>query len=210
MPMPVPSLRSLVDPGGRSLAFHLDRLRLTVETLASRLRASLTDAVSQAAAGVVRDTLQAWLAESTLSPRASIDRPYESRRNSWDDYDDRYGYREDRYDHREDRYEDDDVYDIPSPRRPQTSPDADLSEAVRWSLALAAGLRAAAWCIEGQPGKSAYLVALGVGSATTIVFVTGGRLTATCISLLLSALSLGGLQALMKDPGRGRNPYSTG
>jgi hypothetical protein len=208
--MPVPSLRSLVDPGGRSLAFHLDRLRLTVETLASRLRASLTEAISQAAAGVVRDTLQAWLAESSPSPRASYDRPYEPRRSSWDDYDGRYGDREDRYGHRQDPYEDDDVYDSPAPRRPHTSPEPDLTEAVHWSLALAAGLRAVAWCIEGQTGKSAYLVALCVGGATTAVFMTGGRLTATAISLLLSALSLGGLQALMKDQGRGRNSYGTG
>jgi hypothetical protein len=35
-------------------------------------------------------------------------------------------------------------------------------------------------------------------------------LTATCISILLSALSLNGLQALMKDQGRGRNPCGTG
>jgi hypothetical protein len=35
-------------------------------------------------------------------------------------------------------------------------------------------------------------------------------LTATAISLLHSALSLGGLQALIRDPGRGRDPYGTG
>jgi hypothetical protein len=210
-------LRSLIDPGGRSLIYHLDRLRQTLDALTTRLRAAVAEAVSQAAAGVVRDTIQGMLADPAVRERPRYRADYGPRRNSWDDYDgpgpyghdperpyrhdpDRpYGYRETRYD------DDDDVYDSPSPRRPPTNPESRNLTPSRWSQALAAGLRAAAWWLQDRTGMTACLVALGIGSSASLAFLFGGMATASGISVVLSLLSLTGLQALLNDAARRTN-----
>jgi hypothetical protein len=206
------NLRSLIDPGGRSLIYHLDRLRQTLDALTARLRAAVAEAVSQAAAGVVRDTIQGMLADPSVREKPRYRDDYGPRRNSWDDYDgpgpyrydperpyrhdpDRpYGYRETRYDEGED-----DVYDSPSPRRSPTNPESRSLSPTRWSQALAAGLRAAAWWLQDRTGLTACLVALGIGSAASFAFLFGGMATASGISVVLSLLSLTGLQALLND-----------
>jgi hypothetical protein len=205
-------LRSLIDPGGRSLIFHLDRLRQTLDALTARLRAAVAEAGSQAAAGVVRDTIQGMLADPAMRERPRYREEYGPRRNSWDDYDgpyrsdperpyrhdpDRpYGYRETRYD------EDDDVYDSLSPRRPPTHPESRHLSPTCWSRALAAGLHAAAYWLQDRTGLTACLVALGIGSSASLAFLFGGMATASGISVVLSLLSLTGLQALLNDARR--------
>jgi hypothetical protein len=199
-------LRSLIDPAGRSLVFHVDRLRQTLEALTSRLRSSIAESVSQMAASVVRDTIQGLLANPDVSGRTRYRETYESHRSSWDDFDNRYGHDLDRpYDYRESRYdEDDDVYDSPSPRRSPTHEPRSLSP-TRWSQALAAGLRAAAWWLQDRTGMRACLVALGIGSAASMAYLVGGMATASGISVVLSLLSLTGLQALLNDGARRMN-----
>jgi hypothetical protein len=53
------SLRSLIDPGGGSLSYHVGRLRDTLSGLAGRLRAAVSAAVGEAVAGAVRDAAPA-------------------------------------------------------------------------------------------------------------------------------------------------------
>jgi hypothetical protein len=191
------SLRSLIDPGGRSLIYHLDRLRATLDALIARLRSSIAEAISQSAAGVVRDTIQGLLASPASQTRPRYHDDYDPRRSSWDDFDDGYGYRGPRYDD-----DDGDVYDRPYPRGPQASPGSRTPRMMRWSHAIAAGLRTAAWWLQDRTGAKACLVALGIGGAASVVFLFGGMVTASGISLVLSVLSLTGLQALLNDHDR--------
>jgi hypothetical protein len=200
------SFRSLIDPGGRSLAFHLDRLCLTLDALTARLRAALAEAVSQSAAGVARDTVQALLADPDLPTRPRYRDDYGPRRSPWDDFDDRYrDDADDRYG--EARYDEDaDVYGRPAPRRSLNAPE---SRPTRWPEALAAGLRAAAWWLQGQLGKRSCLVALGIGTGAAAAFLAGGRLSAAGLRLALAVLGLTGLQALLRDGVRGRSAFGT-
>jgi hypothetical protein len=200
------SFRSLIDPAGRSLAFHLDGLSLTLDALTARLRTALAEAVSQSAAGVARDTVQGLLADPDLPARPRYHDDYGPRRSSWDDYDHRYG------DDADDRYgescydADADVYDRAAPRR---SPTASESRPTRWPEALAAGLRAAAWWLQNRTGVRSCLVALGIGTGTVAAFLAGGRLSATGLRLVLAVLGLTGLQALLRDGMRGRSAFGT-
>jgi hypothetical protein len=200
------SFRSLIDPGGRSLAYHLDRLCLTLDALTARLRAALAEAVSQSAAGVARDTVQGLLADPGGPDRPRYHDDHGPRRRAWDDYDDRYGddadnrYGESRYD------TDADVYDRPAPRRSPTAP--ELRRA-RWPAALSAGLRAAAWWLQGRTGKGSCLVALGIGTGAAAAFLAGGRLPAAGLRLALAVLGLTGLQALLRDGMRGLGAFGT-
>jgi hypothetical protein len=200
------SFRSLIDPGGRSLAFHLDRLCLTLDALTARLRTALAEAVSQSAAGVARDTVQGLLTDPGGPARPRYQGDYGPRRGAWDDYDDRYrDDADDRYG--ESRYDEDaDVYDRPAPRR---SPTAPASRRARWPEALAAGLCAAAWWLQGRTGLRSCLVALGIGAGAAAAFLAGGRLPAAGLRLALAVLGLTGLQALLRDGVRGLGAFDT-
>jgi hypothetical protein len=155
---------------------------------------------------VVRDTVQGLLADPDLPARPRYQDDYGPRRSARDDFDDRYG------DDADDRYgvarfdEDADVYDRPAPRR---SPAAPELRPARWPEALAAGLRAAAWWLEGRTGKRSCLVALGIGTGTVATFLAGGRLSATGLRLALAVLGLTGLQALLRDGMRGLGTFGT-
>jgi hypothetical protein len=59
----MPSIRSMLDPGGRLLARHLNRLSETLETFSARLREAVSSAVGETVAGVVRETVRSILAE---------------------------------------------------------------------------------------------------------------------------------------------------
>jgi hypothetical protein len=184
------SLRSLIDPGGRSLAFHLDRLRRTLDELGGRLRSSLAAAVSQTAANVVRDAIEALLVSAAAPIRPVLRQRYDTQRSSWDDFDDRYDYDP------EDYLPGDDPYDPLPPRRSQTPAAPQAPRQARWSQAAAAGLQAAAWWLQGRPGRLSCLIALVIGSGAAVAFLAGGSLTATGITVVLSVLSVTSLQVL--------------
>lgn len=59
----LPSIRSMIDPGGRLLARHLNRLSETLETFRERLREVVSSAIGDTVAGVVRETVRTILAE---------------------------------------------------------------------------------------------------------------------------------------------------
>jgi hypothetical protein len=186
----VRSLRSLIDPGGRSLAFHLDRLHRTLDELAGRLRSSLVAAVSQTAANVVRDAVEALLASAAAPIRPPLRQRYDTQRGSWDDFDDSYDYEVERY------LPDDDPYDPLPPRRSPTPTEPQAPGHARWSQAAAAGLQTAAWWLQGRPGRLSCLIALVIGGGAAVAFLAGGTLTATGITVVLSVLSVTSLQVL--------------
>jgi hypothetical protein len=166
---------------------------------------------------VARDTVQGLLADPGLPARPRYQGDYGPRRSAWDDLDERFGDHADdrygaaRYD-ADDRYgqsrydADADVYDRPTSRRCPTAP---ASRPARWPGALAAGLRAAAWWLQGRAGKGSCLVALGIGTGAAAAFLAGGRLPATGIRLALAVLGLTGLQALLRDGVRGLGAFGT-
>jgi hypothetical protein len=57
-------------------------------------------------------------------------------------------------------------------------------------MALAAGLKAAAWWLGRRPGKNSVLAAAAVGLATGIAALVGSPLAATLVGMAGSALAL--------------------
>ena len=180
----MPSIRSTLDPGGRLLARHLNRLSETLETFSVRLREAVSSAVGETVAGVVRETVRAILAEeptvSTSSGRyvdSPHPRPLWKRQDDPDEepwYDDPYGYP------REEDYE-----DAPPVRRADsTSPPSRLPRAI--ALGFHTMLR---WLRRGI-GCFPVLTAIGVGLLTALATYSGGPLAAAVVGLAGSAFNL--------------------
>jgi hypothetical protein len=183
----MPSFRSLIDPCGRPLAYHLDRLRRTLAGYRERLREALAAALSQAVGDAVRDALTALLREP--GPCRPADpyspRPYHPPSAS-------YGWRhgpDDEYDPDYIPLDGDDEDDYRRPPTPGPAPPA-------WALAVAVGLRTSAWWLQRRRGRRPLLVALGLGAAACAWALRGGRLTAAGLGLLTSALGLAALDGL--------------
>jgi len=179
------SLRSLIDPGGRSLAFHLDRLRRTLDGFRQRLRLAVAGALGQTVADVVRDAVAGLLDEAGTEPPIPQYQPPPYPRHSalWD-----------RPEALENEDDPDDLLldeeDEPAPPPPRPVP---------WPQALAAGLRAAAWGLERRTGRLAPIIALALGMAVCATIFVGGARTITSVGLVTSALSLAGLGALARS-----------
>jgi hypothetical protein len=71
-----------------------------------------------------------------------------------------------------------------------TGEEQPRSQPRRWGVALAAGLKAAAWWLGRRPGKSSVLAAAAVGVATGIAALFGSPLAATVVGMAGSALAL--------------------
>jgi hypothetical protein len=178
------SLRSLIDPRGGSLAYHLDRLRWTLDGFRQRLREAVADALGQTMGGLVRDAVASLLDEGGNEPPLPHYPPPRSPRQSalWD--------RPETVLH-EDDPDDlllDEEDEPPPPPRP-----------VPWPQALAAGLRATAWGLERRVGRLALVVALGLGAAACATILVSGPRTIASVGLVTSALSLAGLDSLARS-----------
>lgn len=69
----MPSIRSVIHPGGRLLTRHLNRLSEMLDNFRERLREAVSAAVGDMVAGVVRETIRAILAEEPASARLGRD-----------------------------------------------------------------------------------------------------------------------------------------
>jgi hypothetical protein len=184
---------------GRRLARHLDRLHETLEGLSERLREVVSEAVARAVADAVREAVETLLNTSPESTtRPSYHPPVPSRQpsslwgsstpSSWPDEREEYGYAgsmpRQPYDDELLSGEDEDSYPAdPGEQPPSTRPR-------RWGMALAAGLKAAAWWLGRRSGKSSVLAAATVGVATGIAALLGSPLAATVVGMAGAALAL--------------------
>jgi hypothetical protein len=191
----MPSLRSLIDPAGRSLDYHVSRLKARLDEMRERIRETAARLLGETVANVVEQTVRNLLTMPVTTERPPVYRSRDYRAPpSWADPDspdylydphDPHGiYRRDELDEPE-----------PEPE-PETEPE-ESPRVSRWRQALAIGLRAAAWWLQRWTGGSSLGVALGLGITATAVVLAGGPATMAGAGLLASALGLTGLVAII-------------
>ena len=193
------SLRELIDPGGRSLAFHINRLQAKLDDLRQRLREAAARLLGDTVTQVVQEIIERLLEATHTSPPPVYEQPdYRRDMPYWaerDPAEDDYGpqdvyLHEDPEEYRPQRE--------PEESRPQREPEAASVPCVaRWRKALAFGLRAAAWWMQRRSGGSSLAVAVGFGATATAVVLAGGPLTLAGASLAASALGLAGIDSLV-------------
>jgi hypothetical protein len=179
------SFRSLVDPAGRPLSFHLDRLRQTLGGFRERLREAVADAVARAVGGVVRDVIAGLLDEAGSS---SSPQQYPPRRQPhaalWD-----------RPELKDEAGRDDAPYDDEDDFRPP--PPATPPRRLPLCTALVAGLRMAAWSLRRRVARRPLLVAAGIGVVTFAAVLAGSSWAVAGVGLIGSVLSLANLDAVV-------------
>src|SRR5262249_49975982 len=140
--------RSVIDPGRRWLARHLNRLRRTLEGLYDRLKEAIAVAVARAAEDAVREGVQALLLDKPpLSPPDYQPGPYP--RSNWAPE----GWRGTQDEDDELRRWEENLDYEPAPRgRSETSAQVPAGEPTpepaRLRRALAEGLQAASWWLR--------------------------------------------------------------
>ena len=181
----MPSIRSMLDPGDRLLARHLNRLSETLETFSARLREAVSSAVGETVAGVVRETVRAILAEEPTVPSSSgryVDsprhpRPLWTRQEPCDE--------EPWFDDRDDYPRDEDYDDFrPAP------PVAGTSIPSRLPRAIAIGFHTTLRWLRRSVGRFPVLTAFGIGLLTALATYAGGPLAAAAVGLAGSAFNL--------------------
>ena len=185
------TLRSLIDPAGRSLAFQISRLQAKLDDLRERLREAASRLLGETVADVVQQVVHGLLTPTCpVLPPAYPPSNYRPDSPLWG-----------RRDSPEDLYDPDAVYRRDDPEdytpEPETEPEPETRCVSRWRKALAVGLRAASWWLQRRTGRSSLAVAIGLGATATAVFLAGGPLTLAGAGLAASALSLAGLDSLI-------------
>jgi hypothetical protein len=190
----MPSFPLLTTGVARRLSRHLDRLHDTLEGLGDRLREAVSEAVGRAVADAVQEAVESLLDVQPGPPsRPSYRSPAHdnhptmwgsSPTSSWPYEREDREYSADRplHHYQDERLEDEDF--------PPDPPQPARSRPRRWGVALAAGLKAAAWWLGRWPGKSSVLAAATVGVATGVAALFGSPLAATLVGMAGSALAL--------------------
>ena len=154
----MPSLRSLIDPAGRSLAFHIRRLQGKLEDLRERVRDAVSRLLGETVADAVQQVVYRLLTPSVCDPPPSSPfspyyawPAYRSDVPSWD--------REDGLgpDYDPNGLDDELREPPPSEPAPRAAPRS------RWMRALSCGLRAAAWWLQRHSSPVSPIVAVGLG-----------------------------------------------
>ncbi len=193
----MPSLRSLIDPAGRSLAHHVSRLQAKLDDLRERLREAAARMLGETVANVVEQVVRELLAPGPDLAPVNRPRDYRDYRRSdlpsWADPDSPESMYDPHNPHAAYRRDDpDDDDDVPEPESEPETP--RLS---RWRQALAIGLRTAAWWLQRWTGRSSLGMALGLGATATAVVLVGGPLTIAGAGLIASTLGLAGLASIV-------------
>jgi hypothetical protein len=185
----MPSLRSLIDPAGRSLAYHVRRLKAKLEDLRERIRETLSRLLGETAGDVVQRVVNALLATGPTTPPPYLPHDYARDGPYWNhpDAPDQHYAHEEYYEPGGPDYDDDE------PPEPTPEP----SRFSRWRQALTVGLRATTWWLQQHTGRSSLLVAIGLGVATMAGVLAGGPWTVAGATLAASALSLAGVDAFI-------------
>jgi hypothetical protein len=171
--------------GGRSLASHLDRLRLVLDNLGARLRDGVARAVGQTVAAAVHEAMHDLLG---VGDDDSEPDPY---RDTWyepNPRDHRWGH--DSTDRDPDPY--DDEYEA------QTSPPEKTSSRLgRWGQALVLLSQAGTWWLRPRRLRYPVLAAVGIGLASALAIYAGGPFVLAGVGG--SALSLACLAESVHD-----------
>jgi hypothetical protein len=180
--------------GGRWLAGHVARLRLTLDALGHRLRATAAVAVGQAVAVAVREAVHALLTDfsgtlATAHPsvrdpgpgRSLWGQPNDPDPDGW--YDDPAAYDDGGPDFR----------DVPDDAH-----DPDHRPVPRWPLAVVVGCNVATWWVRRRLAKLPVLAAATVGVLAALASYASGPLT-----LAGSALGLAGTATALSAFGSG-------
>jgi hypothetical protein len=175
----------------RYLADRLARLQVTLADLGRRLRATLASRIADYVTGVVRDVVEAALAEPAHEPRPPRLR-YRYLSPSWSDSDDEASPYQPRAQENlfggYPRDPDEDEADEPEPM-PAVPQDSRTPPCL--PAALAVGLQAGAFCLRRR-GAGSVWTALGVGLSASLVAFFGGAFLADCAVTLGSVLALAG------------------
>jgi hypothetical protein len=167
---------------GRLVRRHLDRLQASLQTLGERLREVVARTVGEAVADAVR-ALVALLASSPTAPLPALPNTDEL----WEEPDPLLWhdpYRPLRDDHAEELLGEDDA-------PPMSADSGETTGAARWSQAVSAGCRAAAWWLRRQAGRCPLRTSVVLGVAVALAaFVAGPVLTWTGAGVLGAALAL--------------------
>jgi hypothetical protein len=175
----------------RALGDRLERLRQTLEELSTRVHEAVAQAIGQAVAAAVRDTLLAVLHAATNRPGLPTPPrwPPQCFDSAWSEVrqpsstasayaDTSAGWWTD-----EEREGDESNATPPSGTDPSPS---------RWRCALALGCRASAWLLRRWPGRRPLLAAVGVGAAcAAVAFAVGAGLADATVRWIALASALG-------------------
>lgn len=170
----MPSIRDFIDPGGKMLARRLDQLCSTLESLGTRLRGTIANAIGETIGGLVRDTALRVLDEATqylpgyepvLSPLSGT-APNTLAPEGFDPEERGYWANDD-----EARFAPG-LEDPPAPTPSERLP-----------TALSAGLQAASWWLRRWSGRGRTLTTLAVGLLATGLAFLGGPLVVAVLGL---------------------------
>jgi hypothetical protein len=148
--------------GGRSLASHVDHLRLLLDSLGARLRDGVARAVGQTVAAAVHEAVHDLLGDGDVEPEPD---PY---RDAWYDpnaRDDRWMYdsaERDSYPYEEEQL----AQSFSEERSP--------SRWGRWGQALVLMSQAGTWWLRRQRLRYPVLAAVGIGLASAVAMYLGG------------------------------------
>jgi hypothetical protein len=176
-------MRSMIDPGGRRLARHLNRLSDTLESFGRRLRDAVSSAVGETVSGIVRETVRALLDERPSVPASSerFTPSSQYRHQSWAGADD--PDQEPWFDDPEDYPgQDNDVSSFD--RQRTTGNPAHLPRAI------AIGLQTTISWLRRSVGRFPVITAIAVGLLTALATYAGGPLAAALVGLAGSAFNL--------------------
>src|SRR5262249_29449721 len=177
--------RSVIDPGCRWLAKHLNRLRRTLEGLYDRLKEAIAVAVARAAEDAVREGVHALLADTPPLSPPDYPRSHFTSPSGWRDTDDEFDELR-RWEETRDGEQEPGGRSEPSP---QAHTSEEPAEPTRLRRALAEGLQAASWWLR-RGGRFPLLTALGAGLAVLWASYFGGPLAGPGVALAGSALGL--------------------
>jgi hypothetical protein len=169
---------------------HLDRLHSNLLDLDERLREAVSQAIGQAAAGVVRQIVLSLLGPADDNPTLlRYSSPQPSRRPLWQTLDD--AEERDRPPWCDEREED------PSLADRDCEPGDDLPQTGLWRQILAATLPALGWWLYRQAGRQMVGAAVGFGTVCGLALYYGDRRSSgTGLALTLLTESIAAAIAL--------------
>jgi hypothetical protein len=180
----MPSIRDFIDPGGKILARRLDQLCSTLETLGTRLRGTIANAIGETIGGLVRDTALRVLDEATqylpgyepvLSP-LTMTAPNTLAHEGFNAEEQGYWM------------DDDETRSEPGLKEPSAPTPPE-----RLPTALSAGLQAASWWLRRWSGRGRTLTTLAVGVLATGLAFLGGPLVVAVLGLAGTATQFNSL-----------------
>lgn len=186
------SPRNWLDPGG-SLLRRVDQLRTTLESLGTRLRQTVAEALGKTLGSVVRDAVLSvleHLVQHLPGPKVTAPRSQHRPQDSWS------GLEDEDCDHHDLWPEEvEETAGLGSfPERPP-----EQHQPRSWVLALTAGLRAASWLLPRSSSRRAWLAGSALTAFVAVVGYLSPAVTTAGLTLIATAQHLGLLSTLLQS-----------